>query len=104
MFPALSEEYSSVHISGAARVNGKALRNALVNAAKKNGAKIIEGNAELLYENNRVTGVAVNGQTLLASTTIVTAGAWANQLLEPLGVKFLASFQKRKLSTCIFLI
>lgn len=97
LFPVLSEEYSSVHISGAARVNGRALRNALVNAAKKNGAKTIEGNAELLYENNRVTGVSVNGQTLLASTTILTAGAWANQLLEPLGVEFLASFQKAQI-------
>lgn len=34
LFPALSEEYSSVHISGAARVNGRLLRNALISAAK----------------------------------------------------------------------
>ncbi len=37
LFPALSEEYSSVHISGAARVNGRSLRNALISAAKKQG-------------------------------------------------------------------
>ena len=30
----LSDEYSSVHISGAARVNGRLLRNALISAAK----------------------------------------------------------------------
>lgn len=34
LFPALSDEYSSVHISGAARVNGRLLRNALISAAK----------------------------------------------------------------------
>ncbi|PQZ57583.1 FAD-dependent oxidoreductase [Bacillus sp. MYb209] len=97
LFPALSEEYSSVHISGAARVNGRSLRNALVSAAKKHGATFVKGNAVLIHENNHVTGVKVNEKTLLAEKVIVTAGAWANDILNPLGVNFLVTFQKAQI-------
>lgn len=97
LFPPLSEEYSAVHISGAARVNGRALRQALVNAAKKHGAVYIKGNASLVHENNRIIGIEVEGETLTADQVIVTAGAWANELLQPLGVNFLVTFQKAQI-------
>ncbi|MCV5403990.1 FAD-binding oxidoreductase, partial [Escherichia coli] len=66
LFPALSEEYSSVHISGAARVNGRLLRNALISAAKKHGATFIKGDAVLVHEGNHIMGVKVNDETILA--------------------------------------
>ncbi|EEM53218.1 oxidoreductase [Bacillus thuringiensis serovar aizawai str. Leapi01] len=94
LFPALSDEYSSVHISGAARVNGRLLRNALISAAKKHGATFIKGDAILVREGNHVTGVTVNDETILAEKVIVTAGAWANEILNPLGINFLVTFQK----------
>ncbi|MDC2864411.1 NAD(P)/FAD-dependent oxidoreductase [Bacillus sp. BP-3] len=97
LFPPLSEEYSAVHISGAARVNGRALRQALVNAAKKHGTVYMKGNASLVHENNRVIGIEVEGETLTADQVIVTAGAWANELLQPLGVNFLVTFQKAQI-------
>ncbi|CAG9615044.1 Glycine oxidase [Bacillus rhizoplanae] len=97
IFPPLSEEYSAVHISGAARVNGRALRQSLVNAAKKHGAVCIMGDASLVHEDNRVVGIEVNGETLTADQVIVTAGAWANELLQPLGVNFLVTFQKAQI-------
>ncbi|SFI72647.1 MULTISPECIES: FAD-binding oxidoreductase [unclassified Bacillus (in: firmicutes)] len=97
LFPPLSEEYSAVHISGAARVNGRALRQALVNAAKKHGAVYRNGNASLVHEDNRVIGVEVDGETSTADQVIVTAGAWANELLQPLGVNFLVTFQKAQI-------
>ncbi|BCC99654.1 D-amino acid dehydrogenase small subunit [Bacillus cereus] len=94
LFPALSDEYSSVHISGAARVNGRLLRNALISAAKKHGATFIKGDAILVREGNHITGVTVNDETILAEKVIVTAGAWANEILKPLGINFLVTFQK----------
>ncbi|BAR84108.1 d-amino acid dehydrogenase small subunit [Bacillus thuringiensis serovar tolworthi] len=94
LFPALSDEYSSVHISGAARVNGRLLRNALISAAKKHGATFIKGDAILVREGNHITGVTVNDETILAEKVIVTAGAWANEILNPLGINFLVTFQK----------
>ncbi|MEH6890021.1 FAD-binding oxidoreductase [Bacillus sp. JJ864] len=97
LFPPLLEEYSAVYISGAARVNGRALRQALVNAAKKHGAVYMKGNASLVHGDNRVIGIEVNGETLTADQVIVTAGAWANELLQPLGVNFLVTFQKAQI-------
>src|SRR5690606_27365819 len=47
LFPPVAEMYSSVYISGAARVDGRALRESLLQAAKRNGAKMILGSASL---------------------------------------------------------
>lgn len=97
MFPVLSEEYGSVHISGAARVNGRALRDSLIAAFMNHGGTFLRGNAMLVFRNNRVTGVKVEDQILLADQVIVTAGAWANELIAPLGMQFLVSFQKAQI-------
>ncbi|WNS77458.1 FAD-dependent oxidoreductase [Bacillus sp. DTU_2020_1000418_1_SI_GHA_SEK_038] len=96
-FPPLADEYSSVHISGAARVNGGALCQSLINAAKNHGASFMHGNAELQFNEKIVTGIKVNGETFLADQVIVTAGAWANELLKPLGINFLVSPQKAQI-------
>jgi D-amino-acid dehydrogenase len=96
-FPLLSEEYGSVHVSGGARVNGRALRDALINAAKKHGASYIEGDASLTFDGNKLTGVKLQEEKLIADQVIVTAGAWAQKLLEPLGVNFSVSFQKAQI-------
>ncbi|MGP4078422.1 NAD(P)/FAD-dependent oxidoreductase [Pseudalkalibacillus sp. R45] len=88
LFPPLSEDYASVHVSGAARVNGGALRKALIQAAEKNGATTLNGDAELIHKGNRVTGVKVKGQAIDADQVILTTGAWSQELLQPLGWKF----------------
>ena len=96
-FPPLSDEYASIHISGAARVNGRALRNALVSAAQKNGASLVNGNAELEHSKHQVTGVIVGGKRYEADTVIVTAGAWAPELLTPLGICLQIAPQKAQI-------
>ena len=58
-FPLLKEDYHAVHISGAARVDGRALRDALIRSAERKGAVFIHGDAVLEYQSNRVTGVTV---------------------------------------------
>ncbi|MFJ7638150.1 NAD(P)/FAD-dependent oxidoreductase [Peribacillus sp. NPDC097225] len=97
LFPPLSDEYAAVHISGAARVDGRALRDSLLRAAQKNGATLIHGDASLNFEGNSVTGVMVEGNSMVADKVIVCAGAWASHLLEPLGVNFQVSFQKAQI-------
>lgn len=97
LFPLLREDYFAIHISGAARVNGRALRDSLIQAAKKLGATMIKGNAALLYHSNRITGVLVDGERLSADKVIVTAGAWAREVLQPLGVNFLVTPQKAQI-------
>lgn len=97
LFPPLSEEYGAVHVSGAARVNGGKLRKALIQAAQKNGANVLHGDASLLHEGQKVTGVELDGETHFADQVMVTAGAWAKELIKPLGVTFNVSSQKAQI-------
>lgn len=97
MFPPLSDDYSSVLVEGAARVDGRALRDALISGAKKHGAQIIEGDAKLSIDDNKVNGVHV-GNALYASTKIiVAAGAWAPELFYPLGLVVHVKGQKAQI-------
>ncbi|PMC33863.1 FAD-dependent oxidoreductase [Bacillus sp. UMB0899] len=98
LFPPLSPEYGAVYVSGGARVNGRALRNALFQGAKKNGATFIEENAiSLIREGKNIIGVQVENDTLQAEQVIITGGAWSNELIQPLGKKFLVTPQKAQI-------
>jgi D-amino-acid dehydrogenase len=97
LFPPIADEYGSVFVSGGARVNGRLLRNALVSAAVKNGASLLNGDASIIYENNRALGIKLEGKTLLADKVIVTAGAWSQELLKPLGVNLKVTPQKAQI-------
>ncbi|WP_087973516.1 NAD(P)/FAD-dependent oxidoreductase [Oceanobacillus rekensis] len=88
MFPLLSDEYSSVYVSGAARVDGRKLRDALLRGAVKNGAQVLHGDATLSYEGNNITGVSLQHETLHADCVIAATGAWMNELIQPLGITF----------------
>lgn len=97
LFPPLAKEYSSVHVSGAARVNGRALRQALVNAATKHGASFISGTAHIEHARGKVTGVRVNDEFYATDCVIVSAGVWANELLTPLGFHLQLTAQKAQI-------
>ncbi|OLS40992.1 FAD-binding oxidoreductase [Bacillus sp. MRMR6] len=97
LFPPLSEEFGSVFIGGGARVNGRALRKALVNAAIRNGVSLLHGNASLLFNNNKVSGIKLKEKSILADLVIVTAGAWSREIIEPLGVSFRVTQQKAQI-------
>ncbi|TVX83828.1 FAD-binding oxidoreductase [Peribacillus simplex] len=97
LFPPLSSEYASVHVSGAARVDGRALRDSLLRASQKNGAKLMYGEAILSYNGAQVTGVTLGDEFIPADKVIVCAGAWAPELLKPLGVNFQVTFQKAQI-------
>ena len=92
LFPLISEEFSSLYVEGAARVDGGAMRDALISAAKKLGAEVIYGNA-------RFSGGAlkVDGQLLEADAIALTTGAWGNELPQELGVDMKVSFQKAQI-------
>ncbi|MGG6311639.1 NAD(P)/FAD-dependent oxidoreductase [Paenibacillus macerans] len=97
LFPPLEDGYTALHISGAARVDGRALRDALLRAAIRNGASLLNGEARLRFKGTTVTGVRVGDASIDADAVLVCAGAWANPLLEPLGVDFKVTFQKAQI-------
>ncbi|WP_122504377.1 FAD-dependent oxidoreductase, partial [Bacillus velezensis] len=89
--PLLADGYQAIYVSGGARVNGRALRTALLNAAQKLGAIHVRGNARLLHQGTRIIGVEADGTTYAAEAVIITAGAWAGELLRPLGIELLVT-------------
>lgn len=97
LFPPIATKYASVHVSGAARVDGRLLRLALLAAAKKHGAKWIAGNAALDFSDGQVTAVTVNETRLEADRFIITAGAWAPELVKPLGMELKITPQKAQI-------
>ncbi|WML60735.1 FAD-binding oxidoreductase [Neobacillus sp. PS2-9] len=97
LFPPLSEEFGSVHVSGGARVNGRALRESLIRSSIKHGVTFLRGDASIVREETRVMGIKVGAETILADLVIVTAGAWSKELLRPLGVQFLVTPQKAQI-------
>ncbi|MCI1588996.1 NAD(P)/FAD-dependent oxidoreductase [Heyndrickxia oleronia] len=86
LFPPLNEDLKAVYVSGAARVDGRLLRDALKRGAEKHGAQLYTGLASLEIVNEKVTGVHVNGEVLSADAVVLTAGAWISELLEPYGI------------------
>ncbi|MGM7724125.1 NAD(P)/FAD-dependent oxidoreductase [Metabacillus sp. Hm71] len=97
MFPPIAEEYGSVFVSGGARVNGRALRDALINGAIKHGAVVIKGDASLIHQQDRVLGVAIEDEILEADKVIVTGGVWSRNLLQSIGIDFLVTPQKAQI-------
>lgn len=86
LFPALDREFAALHLSGGARLNGRYLSGALERASIRRGAEWRRGDASLVVERGRATGVIVDGETLHADTVVVAAGAWATELLERFGM------------------
>ncbi|WP_445488673.1 NAD(P)/FAD-dependent oxidoreductase [Niallia sp. 03133] len=94
LFPPIADGYGAVYVSGAARVDGLALRNALIRTSQKLGAAFLQANASLIIEGKKIVGVQTEDRKILADETIITAGAWAGPLLQPLQLTFQVEEQK----------
>lgn len=97
-FPLLQEDLESVFISGAARVDGRLLQQALLRAAQQHGAKFVRGEAELIPGNSGVKGVRVNGGETISGTVLAASGAWTRSLLSPLGVDLMVEPQRGQIA------
>lgn len=85
-FPLVDAPYHSIHISGAARVDGSALQQALIRGAKKHGAQFMDGDARLHSYHNEITGITIDNRFVKADCVIAATGAWMRELLLPIGV------------------
>ncbi len=94
LFPPLHPELGAVHIAGGARVDGRKLAAALLDAAVRHGATMRTGLAPLVAVAGRVTGVALEAETVEADMVVVAAGAWAPALLQPLGLTLAVTPQR----------
>lgn len=88
-FPALGAAVlGAVATTGAARVDGRLLRDALRRAAERLGARMVTGDAilDMAATGGRVDAVRAGGERLAAGTVILAGGAWSAALGEALGV------------------
>lgn len=92
MFPLLSEDFSSLYVEGAARVDGRAMRDSLIRAAQKLGAQIIHGNAEIVEGS-----LMVDGKLYESDKILLTTGAWGNEIPLTMGTDMKVSFQKAQI-------
>lgn len=82
LFPPLAEGFDALFIEGGGRVDGRTLRDALIDGGRALGGVVRQGRAVLGVD----TRVVVDGETLPADAVVVAAGAWSRALLDGLGL------------------
>jgi D-amino-acid dehydrogenase len=86
LFPPL-RALGAVHTTGAARMDGRLLRDAMRRAAIRRGAQVVLDGAELIVSGDRVTGVRLgSGGELAADAVLIAGGAWSPAMVRALGV------------------
>ncbi|HLR42830.1 MAG TPA: FAD-binding oxidoreductase [Pseudogracilibacillus sp.] len=93
-FPYLKDDFHGLYIEHAARVDGRALRDALLEASVKRGATYIKDEASLIMRESRIVGAHVVGKDIFADTVIVANGVWMPKVFEEIGIKVDVRAQK----------
>ncbi len=71
------------------QMNGERFLSAFIEGAKRQGTSVIENTGDWKFKRtpNRIEGIETNAATFNADRFLVAAGAWSDQILEPLGLK-----------------
>lgn len=85
LFPPLHPSAHAIHISGAARVDGRAIRLCMQRALQKHGGVVINDEAHLICQGDAVKEVRVNGTPVAADFVVLAGGAWVRGSLEEIG-------------------
>jgi len=81
LFPPLRADADAIHVSGGARVDGRLLARALLDAS--GASRVVSpALADLMVSGGRVTGVRVGDETIAADAVAAATGAWTPALLE----------------------
>ena len=86
LFPPLREGMEAIYIPGGARVDARLLSAAMVRAAVAMGATARNDHVTLRLQDGKAVCVGSDGRSIRADEIVVTAGAWAAQILNPLGL------------------
>ncbi|GKV55492.1 putative oxidoreductase YurR [Sporosarcina sp. NCCP-2222] len=98
LFPYLSNRYTSLYVSGAARVDGRMLRDALLKGAELKGLRIINGSASLQKDAEGNVEVWFDNDRIEAKQVIITAGCWAGELTRQIGIPIEVRGQKAQIA------
>jgi len=85
LWPPLAADLAGLHIGGGARVDGRLLCAALIEAVQRLGGEVIHGTVTM--DVSSASSVVICNDTKIAAGTVVMAGgAWTIELAESLGV------------------
>ena len=88
LLPMLAPIYGAIYHRRAARVDGRLLNQALQRAAVGRGLVIRQAGVErLMIQNQAITGVVVEGETLPGGNVVIAGGAWSHAFGVQLGVE-----------------
>jgi D-amino-acid dehydrogenase len=94
LFPPFREDLEAIHVSGAARVEARAFSAAMLKVATAHGAVHRSERVSLRREGRRAVCIGADGRAIGADLVIVAAGAWAPEILKPLGIELPIAPQK----------
>jgi D-amino-acid dehydrogenase len=87
-FPPLGEMRAAWYSPRAARVDGRSMTAALLDAAIAGGVTVVAGSVDgLSTDAGRVTGVSVAGKTVACDSVAIAGGAWTPDLAAALAVE-----------------
>ncbi|MEV0613064.1 FAD-dependent oxidoreductase [Nonomuraea sp. NPDC050404] len=98
LVPVLARDLEGVFISGGGRVDGRTMRDALLQGAAHHGARKVGGRARLVPRRNAVPRVEVGADLLEADDVLVASGAWANELLAPYEMRLAVEPQRGQIT------
>ena len=87
-FPFLAETKGALYFASSARVDGRRLTQAMLQAALARGLSVKEaGVDELVLRDKHVSGVKVGDDVIDAPNVVIAGGAWSSSFEPQLGVK-----------------
>jgi len=92
--PVIKDNYAGLFIEGAARVDGRLLKESMLQAAIQNGAEFVEGKATFVQDDKKEIKVAINESILEADHIIATNGVWMKELFTSLHIDLPIQAQK----------
>lgn len=81
LFPPLRPDWSALHVTGAARVDGRLVRDALLAAAGRRGVRRERGEATVTVADDGSWQVRLDRTNVAADAVVVAAGAWSDAAL-----------------------
>ena len=94
LFPPFRDDLEAIHVSGAARVEARAFSAAMLKLAAVHGAVHRNERVSLRRERDRAVCIGADGRKIDGDVVIVSAGAWAPEILGPLGIDLPIAPQK----------
>jgi len=88
LFPPLAHVRGAIYSRGAARVDGRLLNRALLDAAAGRGLVVRRGSVDrLLIDHDTARGVEIGGDRIAAGVVAIAGGAWSGDFGRQLGVR-----------------